>query len=137
MYIQGLVPRASTGLPSRACARTRRTPTASGVLNLANPVAAQAISNPTALRLSNRQLQRIDLTETWRATDTVNIISNYMRGRTGIGLANNGTTTPNPGFNYVHLNNRSLDMGNCRRIAARRFQSDGGRPGQRGSAGRR
>jgi len=42
----------------------------------------------------------------------VNIISNYTWSHC-IGLANNGTTTPNPGSNYVHLNNRSLDVGNC------------------------
>ncbi|HWF08230.1 MAG TPA: hypothetical protein VG297_07190, partial [Bryobacteraceae bacterium] len=43
---------------------------------------------------------------------TINVISNYTWSHC-IGLANNGTTTPNPGYNYVHLNDRSLDMGNC------------------------
>jgi hypothetical protein len=83
------------------------------VLNLANPVAAQAISNLTAYDSgATANYNGLILTETWRATNTVNVISNYTWSHC-IGLANNGTTTPNPGFNYVHLNDRSLDMGNC------------------------
>jgi hypothetical protein len=42
----------------------------------------------------------------------VNVIANYTWSHC-IGEANNGTTTPNPGSNYVHLNDRALDAGNC------------------------
>ena len=83
------------------------------VLNLYNPVTAAAISNVTAYDSgATANYNGMILTENWRATDNVNIIANYTWSHC-IGLANNGTTTPNPGTNYVHLNDRALDMGNC------------------------
>jgi hypothetical protein len=82
-------------------------------LNLSNPVRAVSISNLTAYDSgATANYNGMILTESWRATDTVNIIANYTWSHC-IGLANNGTTTPNPGTNYVHLNNRALDIGNC------------------------
>ncbi len=113
VYIQGTCAAGQYGLTvAGPCSNTANV-NARRVLNLANPVAAQAISNLTAYDSgATANYNGLILTETWRTTDTVNIISNYTWSHC-IGLANNGTTTPNPGFNYVHLNNRSLDMGNC------------------------
>ncbi|HEX4134815.1 MAG TPA: carboxypeptidase regulatory-like domain-containing protein [Bryobacteraceae bacterium] len=83
------------------------------VLNLANPVAAASISNLTAYDSgATANYNGMILNENWRATEGVNVIANYTWSHC-IGLANNGTTTPNPGTNYVHLNDRNLDMGNC------------------------
>jgi hypothetical protein len=83
------------------------------VLNLTNPVSAAAISNLTAYDDgATANYNGMILVTQWRATSNVNINANYTWSHC-IGQANNGTTTPNPGSNYVHLNNRVLDGGNC------------------------
>jgi hypothetical protein len=76
-------------------------------------VAAAAISNLTAYDDgATANYNGMLLNAQWRATSSVNINANYTWSHC-IGQANNGTTTPNPGSNYVHLNNRVLDGGNC------------------------
>jgi hypothetical protein len=83
------------------------------VLNLANPVAAAAISNLTAYDDGGTAgYNGLVLNTRWRASNNVNLLANYTWSHC-IGLANNGTTTPNPGSNYVHLYDRNLDVGNC------------------------
>jgi hypothetical protein len=82
-------------------------------LNLANPVAAAAVSNVTAYDSgATANYNGMIVKENWQAARGVNVIANYTWSHC-IGEANNGTTTPNPGSNYIHLNDRALDAGNC------------------------
>ena len=83
------------------------------ILYLANPAAAQGFSNLTAYDDGGTANYNGLLLKTqWRAANGVNIIANYTWSHC-IGLPNNGNTTPNPASNYVHQNNRRLDIGNC------------------------
>ena len=83
------------------------------VLNLANPAAAQSISNLTAYESGATQSFNGLIFDTqWRASQGVSVLANYTWSHC-IGDTTVGATVPNPGGNYDHLNNRSLDRGNC------------------------
>jgi hypothetical protein len=83
------------------------------LLNIANPVAAKNISNLTAFDDgATASYHGMLLSTQWRATRDLSINANYTWSHC-IGNAANGTTTPNPGTNYVHADNRALDRGNC------------------------
>ncbi len=113
LYIPGNCVAGQYGLTAPGPCSTVGNVNARRVLNLANPVAAKAISNLTAYDDgATANYNGMILTTTWRANRSVNINANYTWSHC-IGEANNGTTTPNPGTNYVHLNNRALDAGNC------------------------
>jgi len=113
IYVPGNCVAGQYGLTAPGPCSTVGNVNARRVLNLANPVAAAAISNLTAYDDGGTaNYNGMLLKMTWRATNHVNINANYTWSHC-IGLANNGTTTPNPGSNYVHLNNRVLDIGNC------------------------
>ncbi len=113
VYIPGNCVAGQYGLAVAGPCSTTGNVNARRVLNLANPVAATAISNVTAYDSgATANYNGMIVSENWRATSGVNVIANYTWSHC-IGEANNGTTTPNPGSNYVHLNNRTLDAGNC------------------------
>jgi hypothetical protein len=84
------------------------------LLSLANPSAAAGFSDLTAFDSGGTQgYNGMILTTNWRATRQVNVIANYTWSHC-IGIYQNaGTGTSNPGTNYVHQNNRNLDVGNC------------------------
>ena len=48
----------------------------------------------------------------WRATSSVTVNANYTWSHC-IGEATNVDTVSNIAANYVHVNNRALDAGNC------------------------
>jgi hypothetical protein len=82
-------------------------------LNIANPVAARNISNLTAFDDgATSSYNGMLLSTQWRATRNLSVVANYTWSHC-IGNAANGATTPNPGTNYVHADNRALDRGNC------------------------
>jgi len=113
VYIPGNCAAGQYGLTAPGPCSNTANVNARRVLNLANPVAAAAISNVTAYDSgATANYNGMILSENWRATSSVNVIANYTWSHC-IGEANNGTTTPNPGSNYIHLNNRALDAGNC------------------------
>jgi hypothetical protein len=113
VYIPGNCAAGQYGLTAPGPCSTTANVNFRRVLNLANPAAAASISNLTAYDSgATANYNGLILAENWRATNNLSIFANYTWSHC-IGLANNGTTTPNPGFNYVHLNNRALDMGNC------------------------
>jgi hypothetical protein len=113
VYIPGNCAAGQYGLTAPGPCSTTGNVNARRVLNLANPVAATAISNLTAYDDgATANYNGMILATTWRASSSVNINANYTWSHC-IGQANNGTTTPNPGSNYVHLNDRVLDGGNC------------------------
>lgn len=83
------------------------------VLNLANPTAAESISNLTAYDSGATQsFNGLVLDTQWRASQGVTVVANYTWSHC-IGDTTVGATVPNPGGNYDHLNNRALDRGNC------------------------
>jgi len=113
VYIPGTCVAGQYGLTTAGPCSNTANVNARRVLNMANPVAAAAISNVTAYDSgATANYNGMILAENWRATNSVNVIANYTWSHC-IGEANNGTTTPNPGSNYVHLNDRALDAGNC------------------------
>jgi hypothetical protein len=113
VYIPGNCVAGQYGLTAPGPCSTTGNVNARRVLNMANPVAAAAISNLTAYDDgATANYHGMILTTKWRASRSVEINANYTWSHC-IGQANNGTTTPNPGSNYVHLNNRVLDGGNC------------------------
>jgi hypothetical protein len=94
------------------CSTTGNT-NARRVLNLADPVKAQYISNLTAFDDgATSNYNGLLLSTAWRATKTVSINANYTWSHC-IGDQNWAGSIPNPNQNYVHLNNRALDRGNC------------------------
>ncbi len=113
IFIPGTCGAGQYGLTAPGPCSTVGNVNARRVLNLANPVAAAAISNLTAYDDGGTAGYNGLLLKTqWTASNHVNIQANYTWSHC-IGLANNGTTTPNPASNYVHLSNRNLDIGNC------------------------
>ena len=83
------------------------------MLNLTNPVQAADISNLTAFDDGGTASYNAMLLATqWRATRDLTLNANYTWSHC-IGIASVGSTTPNPGTNYVHLYDRNLDVGNC------------------------
>ena len=83
------------------------------VLNLQNPQAALDISNLTAFDDgATSNYNGMILATAYRATRSVTINANYTWSHC-IGDQNWGASIPNPGQNYVHLNDRALDRGNC------------------------
>mgnify|MGYP003341416873 FL=1 len=83
------------------------------LLNLQNPVAARNISNLTAFDDGGTSnYNGLLLSGTWRANRNVNVNANYTWSHC-LGIASIGAGTPNPGTNYVHSQNRNLDVGNC------------------------
>jgi hypothetical protein len=113
VYIPGTCAAGQYGLTAPGPCSTTANVNARRVLNLVNPVAAAAISNLTAYDDgATANYNGLLLNAQWRATSSVSINANYTWSHC-IGQANNGTTTPNPGSNYVHLYNRVLDGGNC------------------------
>ena len=83
------------------------------VLNLQNPQAALDISNLTAFDDgATSNYNGMLLATAYRAAKTVTINANYTWSHC-IGDQNWGGSIPNPGQNYVHLNDRALDRGNC------------------------
>jgi len=83
------------------------------VLNLATPWPPHLFPNVTAYDSgATANYNGMIVSEKWQAASGVNVIANYTWSHC-IGEANNGTTTPNPGSNYIHLNDRALDAGNC------------------------
>jgi hypothetical protein len=83
------------------------------LLNLADPVKAKYISNLTAFDDgATSNYNGMILSTAWRAVRGVSINANYTWSHC-IGDQNWGGSIPNPGQNYVHLNNRALDRGNC------------------------
>lgn len=88
------------------------------VLNLANPAAAQSISNLTAYESSGTQAYHGLIFDTqWRSKQGLTVIANYTWSHC-IGDTTVGATVPNPGGNYDHYFNRAMDRGNC--VADRR-----------------
>jgi hypothetical protein len=113
VYIPGNCVAGQYGLTAPGACSTVGNVNARRILYLANPVAAQGFSNLTAYDDGGTAgYNGMILTTQWRATSSVNINANYTWSHC-IGLPNNGTTTPNPASNYVHQNNRNLDVGNC------------------------
>jgi len=113
VYIPGTCAAGQYGLAAPGPCSTVGNVNARRVLNLANPVAAAAISNVTAYDDGGTAgYNGLLLTTLWSPTNTLNINANYTWSHC-IGIPTNGTTTPNPGSNYPHLNNRNLDVGNC------------------------
>jgi hypothetical protein len=113
LYIPGQCAAGQYGLTAPGPCSTVGNVNARRILYLANPVAAQGFSNLTAYDDGGTaNYNGMILTTQWRATNDLNINANYTWSHC-IGLPNNGTTTPNPASNYVHQNNRNLDVGNC------------------------
>jgi len=113
IYIPGNCLAGQYGLTAAGPCSTVGNVNARRVLNLANPVAAAAISNLTAYDDGGTAgYNGLILTTQWRAGNSVSVNANYTWSHC-IGLATNGATTPNPGSNYVHQSNRNLDIGNC------------------------
>jgi hypothetical protein len=113
IYVPGNCVAGQYGLSAPGPCSTVGNVNARRVLNLANPVAAAAISNLTAYDDGGTAgYNGLILTTQWRAGNNVSVNANYTWSHC-IGLATNGATTPNPGSNYVHLYNRNLDVGNC------------------------
>jgi hypothetical protein len=113
VYIPGTCAAGQYGLTAPGPCSTVGNVNARRILYLANPVAARGFSNLTAYDDGGTAgYNGMLLKTTWRASGNVNIAANYTWSHC-IGLPNNGTTTPNPASNYVHLNNRNLDVGNC------------------------
>jgi hypothetical protein len=113
LYIPGNCAAGQYGLAAPGPCSTVGNVNARRILYLANPVAAQGFSNLTAYDDGGTaNYNGMILTTQWRATNNLNINANYTWSHC-IGLPNNGTTTPNPGSNYVHQDNRNLDVGNC------------------------
>jgi len=83
------------------------------LLNLQSPVAAQNISFLTQYDDGATQSYHgLLLNTTLRAGRNVNISGNYTWSHC-IGDATGGNGVPNPGSNYVHMDNRRLDRGSC------------------------
>jgi hypothetical protein len=83
------------------------------LLYLQNPVAAQNISFITQYESSGTQSYNgLLLNSTFRAGRTLNMNANYTWSHC-IGDQTNGNAVPNPGANYIHIDNRRLDRGNC------------------------
>ncbi|HVV73233.1 MAG TPA: hypothetical protein VHI52_17300, partial [Verrucomicrobiae bacterium] len=113
IYIPGNCVAGQYGLKAPGPCSTTGNLNARRLLNISNPVAAQNISNLTAFDDgATSNYNGLILTTQWRATSELNINANYTWSHC-IGNAANGTTTPNPGTNYVHADNRALDRGNC------------------------
>jgi hypothetical protein len=113
LYIPGSCAAGQYGLSAPGPCSTVGNVNARRILYLANPVAAQGFSNLTAYDDGGTaNYNGLLLKTAWRASSNVNINANYTWSHC-IGLPNNGTTTPNPASNYVHQNNRNLDVGNC------------------------
>jgi hypothetical protein len=94
------------------CSTTQNT-NARRILNLQDPVKAQYISNLTAFDDgATSNYHGLLLSTAWRATKNVSINANYTWSHC-IGDQNWAGSIPNPGQNYVHVNNRGLDRGNC------------------------
>ncbi|HXP84795.1 MAG TPA: TonB-dependent receptor [Bryobacteraceae bacterium] len=113
LYIPGTCAAGQYGLTAPGACSTVGNVNARRILNLYNPVGAAAISNLTAYDDGGTAgYNGMLLITQWRATNHVTVNANYTWSHC-VGLANNGTTTPNPGSNYVHQSNRNLDVGNC------------------------
>jgi hypothetical protein len=113
LYIPGNCPAGQYGLTAPGPCSTVGNVNARRILYLANPTAAQGFSNLTAYDDGGTAgYSGMLLDMRWRVRNGVNVASNYTWSHC-IGLPNNGTTTPNPASNYVHVNNRNQDVGNC------------------------
>jgi hypothetical protein len=83
------------------------------VLNLANPVGAQSISNLTAYDSgATQQYHGLLLNTQYRTRQGLTFIANYTLSHC-IGDTTIGNTVPNPGNVFYHQNNRALDRGAC------------------------
>ena len=83
------------------------------VLTLSNPATSADLSNLTQFDDGGTSSYNgLILTTNWRAGDNVAINPNYTWSHC-IGIAAVGGGTPQPGTNYIHLDNRNLDVGNC------------------------
>ena len=83
------------------------------ILSLFDPVRAANIGYVTAYDSgSTQQYHGMLLNTTWRPSSGVNINANYTWSHC-IGDFVHGNNVPNPGQNYFHYFNRSLDRGNC------------------------
>jgi hypothetical protein len=113
VYIPGTCPAGQYGLTTAGTCSTTGNLGSRRVLNLANPAAARSISNVTVFDDgATSNYNGLLLNSVWRATSNINLNANYTWSRC-IGEANVGSAVPNPGANYVHQNNRTLDAGDC------------------------
>jgi hypothetical protein len=81
-------------------------------LNLVNPTVAK-IGNVSAYDDgATSHYNGLFLSMVWRATNNVDVNANYTWSHC-IGDGTNGALVPGPGQNYVHLDNRALDRGEC------------------------
>jgi hypothetical protein len=118
IYIPGNCVAGQYGLKAAGLCSTTGNLNQRRLLYISDPVKSLNISNLTAFDDGGTQSYHgLLLNTTWRATRQLNVNANYTWSHC-IGLAYLGTTTPNPGSNYLHLNNRAADMGNC--VADRR-----------------
>jgi hypothetical protein len=82
-------------------------------LNLSNPVAAASIGNVSQYDDgASSHYHGMLLSAAWRANANVDVNVNYTWSHC-IGDATNGAAVPGAGQNYIHLNNRALDAGEC------------------------
>ena len=113
VYIPGNCVAGQYGLTAPGPCSTTGNVNSRRVLNLQNPVAALDISNLTAFDDgATSNYNGLILATAWRATRAVTVNANYTWSHC-IGDQNWGGSIPNPGQNYVHLNDRALDRGDC------------------------
>ena len=86
--------------------------TARRVLNLANPAIPKLGNVSSYDDGATSHYNGLLLSTVWRATNSVDLNANYTWSHC-IGNATNGAMVPGAGQNYVHLNNRALDAGEC------------------------
>ena len=113
VYVPGNCTAGQYGLTAAGACSTTGNLNSRRVLNIANPVAAQSISNVTSYDDgATMHYHGMLLKTAWRATSTVTVNANYTWSHC-IGEATIVDTVSNIAANYVHVNDRALDAGNC------------------------